>query len=263
MVTLPRVGGRATTAGQVGNLSVWRQRHSRASRTAAERRTAPRRVEWAVGRARAVSVVRLLARCRAGRPPPRPTPRAKAHERRSCRFGLATSWSSPPRSSSSSPRRLTPSPLPSKAPCPGGPRFLRPVDNPAPRISLSGCSGSCTRWGYLDSGPTCRPVRVFPGGRAREYFPSLLDARSTARTLPLRDHRCRSPEQHPCHRILPCFLVLRARGEGAARHRDRPSPPLRHPFSTGEKTHLAELTQTWRPPPCPTDQHCQKPSDLH
>jgi len=28
---------------------------------------------------------------------PRPTPRAEVHERRSCRFCLATSWSSPPR----------------------------------------------------------------------------------------------------------------------------------------------------------------------
>jgi hypothetical protein len=73
---------------------------------------------------------------------------------------------------------------------PEGPGFCGQLLTQLPVCSLSGCSGSCTRWGYLDSGPTCRPVRVFPGGHARECFPSLLDARSTARTLPLRAHRC-------------------------------------------------------------------------
>ena len=87
---------------------------------------------------------------------------------------------------------------------PEGPGFCGQLLTQLPVCSLSGCSGSCTRWGYLDSGPTCRPVRVFPGGRARERFPSLLDARSTARTLPLRRHRCPYRKQHRCHRVVPC-----------------------------------------------------------
>jgi hypothetical protein len=88
---------------------------------------------------------------------------------------------------------------------PEGPGFCGQLLTQLPVCSLSGCSGSCTRWGYLDSGPTCRPVRVFPGGHARECFPSLLGARSTARTLPLGGHRCHDHKQHQCHRVFPWF----------------------------------------------------------
>jgi hypothetical protein len=110
---------------------------------------------------------------------------------------------------------------PPKHHAPKGPGFCGQLLTQLPVCSLSGCSGSCTRWGYLDSGPTCRPVRVFPGGRARECFPSLLDARSTARTLPFREHRCRYPKQHRCHRSLPCFVMFCARGVGGP----PPEPP--------------------------------------
>jgi|GEM_PF-4167627 len=48
---------------------------------------------------------------------PRPTPRTEVYERRSCRFGLATSWSSPPRSWSSSRKaHAFPTTLPSTMP---------------------------------------------------------------------------------------------------------------------------------------------------
>jgi hypothetical protein len=132
---------------------------------------------------------------------------------------------------------------------PEGPGFCGQLLTQLPVCSLSGCSGSCTRWGYLDSGPTCRPVRVFPGGHARECFPSLLSARSTARTLPLRGHRCRYPKQHRCHRILPCFLVRPTQLEVAARHPHRPLRRIDARFPSGKPAQVAESRRKRRPPP--------------
>jgi len=124
----PRAGcGRSRCAGP--RVSLARRRSCRAVPVLASRSRRAGRV--------ALCRSARLARAAPAPPPaasPRPTPRAQAHERRSCRFCLATPWSSPPRSALSSPGRLTPSLLPSKAPCPGGPRFLRPVVNPAPRL---------------------------------------------------------------------------------------------------------------------------------
>ena len=138
---------------------------------------------------------RLLARCRSRRPlprlaqlpEPRPTgggPAASVSLRHGCHLRVLRC------------RLPEGSRLPYYPPrhhAPEGPGFCGQLLTQLPVCSLSGCSGSCTRWGYLDSGPTCRPVRVFPGGHARECFPSLLDARSTARTLPLHRHRCPLP----------------------------------------------------------------------
>jgi hypothetical protein len=111
---------------------------------------------------------------------------------------------------------------------PEGPGFCGQLLTQLPVCSLSGCSGSCTRWGYLDSGPTCRPVRVFPGGHARECFPSLLDARSTARTLPLRGHRC-PPSQAPSVPSTHPLVSRSLRTDAAGAPPPEPSPPAAPP----------------------------------